>query len=83
MPVRSELELEVAPVLAEHEQLGQFKEADALLGKAYLRSADVELLKDRARVREAMGDSAGCCVDDCTPTPPDGSIHAMAACVSR
>jgi TonB family protein len=47
----------------EREQLGQFKEADALLGKAYLRSMDVELLKDRARVREAMGDSAGCCVD--------------------
>lgn len=48
---------------AGYEQAGQMKEAAELLSKAYLRSGDVELLKDRARVRQAMGDSAGCCID--------------------
>ena len=48
---------------AESERMGAYAVADRTLSHIHLITGDVEVLKDRARVRQASGDSIGCCGD--------------------
>ena len=47
----------------EFEQLGQFDATERLLTTLYLRTGSTDVLKDRARVRQSLADSVGCCAD--------------------
>lgn len=47
----------------EFEQVGDLASAEKALSNVHLFTGGIDVLKDRARVRQAAGDSVGCCRD--------------------
>lgn len=70
---------------AELERMADNAGAEALLSKAYLSTGNTELLKDRTRVRQAMGDSIGSCSDlrECQRYGEDWKARYQGECVRK
>ncbi len=70
---------------AELERSGDNVGAESMLSQGYLATGSTELLKDRVRVRQALGDSVGSCSDlrECQRFGDDWKARYNSACVRK